>query len=164
MCYTLWATSCPEGGMITVRIIHIDDVAAIKALADANRRELGFNPRKKFEEAALQRRGFVAVCNSEVIGFVVFRHRKIDLQTTLSDICVRKDFRQHHIGEGLMVRLIEECAEMSREYIQLKCPINLPANRFYQRLGFVLHMTESGKKRGLNVWRLSIPPKISDQA
>jgi len=149
--------------MISLRGIQADDVPAIKALADANRGELGFNPRKKFEEAVSQHRGFVAVDSAEVVGFVVFRHRKVDLQTTLSEICVREDLRHQHIGEALMSHLIKECTEMSREFIQLKCPVDLPANRFYQRLGFVLHMTESGKKRSLNVWRFAIPPKSANE-
>jgi ribosomal protein S18 acetylase RimI-like enzyme len=145
--------------MINFRGIQVDDVPAIKALADANRRELGFTPCMKFEEAASQRRGFVAVCDGDVIGFVIFRHRKNDSQTTLSDICVRQDFRHQHIGEKLVAHVIKECTEIPREYIQLKCPVELPANRFYQRLGFTHYMTESGKKRSLNVWRLFVPPK-----
>lgn len=149
--------------MISVREIQANDVPAIKGLADANRRELGFNPRKKFEEAVSQQRGFVAVDSADVVGFVVFRHRKVDLQTTLSEICVREDLRHQHIGEALMAQLIQQCIEMSREFIQLKCPVDLSANRFYQRLGFVLHTTESGKKRSLNVWRFAIPPKPTNE-
>lgn len=149
--------------MINIRGIQVDDVLAIKALADANRGELGFNPRKKFEEVASQQRSFVAISNGDVVGFVIFRHRKIDSQTTLSEICVRQDFRHQHIGEALVARLIKECTEMSRDFIQLKCPVDLPANRFYQRLGFALHMTELGKKRSLNVWRLAIPPKPANE-
>lgn len=150
--------------MINVRRIQIDDVSVIKALADADRKELGFNPRKKFEEVALQQRGLVAVCNGEVIGFVIFRHRKIDLQTTLSEICVQQHFRHQNAGKLLVTELVKECTQMSREFIQLKCPTDLPANLFYQHLGFVIYNIEAGKKRSLNVWRLSIPPKLGDES
>ena len=149
--------------MIEIRVVQVEDVPAIKALADESRRELGFNPLKKFEEVASQQRSFIAVERAEVIGFVIFRHRKLDSQTTLSEICVRQDFRQQHIGEALIARLTKECIEMSREYIQLKCPVDLTANSFYQRLGFVLHATESGKRRSLNVWRLAIPPNPTNE-
>lgn len=142
--------------MITIRRLQPEDAPSIKVLADANRVELGFNPRQKFEEAAAQRRGFVALANNNlIVGFVIFRHRRIDRQTTLSEICVAKTHRGQHIGESLISELVKECTHMSRDYIQLKCPVDLPANQFYPRLGFVLHKTEAGKKRHLNVWRFT---------
>ncbi|GAB4514747.1 MAG: hypothetical protein OHK0046_17270 [Anaerolineae bacterium] len=150
--------------MLQIRRLYTEDTPKVKTLADKNRRELGFNPRQKFEEVASEQRGFVAVYNGDLVGFVIFRHRKIDLQTTLSEICVQADYRHHHIGEALVAQLIKECTEISREYIQLKCPVDLTANRFYARLGFVLYTTESGKRRSLNVWRLAIPPKSVNEA
>lgn len=128
----------------------------IKTLADAHRLELGFIPRQKFEEVALKQRGFVALDDEALLGFVIFRHRKVDLQTTLSEICVAKANRGQNIGKKLIDALIYECTQMSRDFIQLKCPVELPANQFYRRLGFKLHATEGGKKRSLNVWRFPI--------
>lgn len=149
--------------MVTIRRLQPEDTLSIKVLADANRNELGFNPRQKFEEAAAQRRGFVALADELIVGFVIFRHRRVDRQTTLSEICVAKTQKGQHIGKSLISELVKECTHMSRDYIQLKCPVDLPANQFYLRLGFVLHKTEAGKKRRLNVWRLSTSPKPASE-
>lgn len=135
--------------------IHVSDA---KKVADANRDALGFITSGKFQEAVEQNRGLVFIENDEVIGFVLYRHRKYDNQTTLSDICVDERYRGKSIGRMLVEALIEDCQEKSREFIQLKCPIDLPANKFYSNLGFKLHDTENGKKRQLNVWHLAIKP------
>jgi ribosomal protein S18 acetylase RimI-like enzyme len=149
--------------MINIRRIQVADVSAIKAVADVNRGELGFNPRKKFEEVASQRRGFVAFEDEVILGFVIFRHRKIDRQTTLSEICIQKAYRRQHIGKQLVAALVKESTQMSREFIQLKCPVDLPANQFYRCLGFILYNVETGKKRDLNVWRFVIQPKPQNE-
>jgi ribosomal protein S18 acetylase RimI-like enzyme len=132
---------------------HINDM---KLLADANRNSISFMTRKKFEEIVDQQRAFVSLFDDTVIGFVVFRHRKLDLQTTLSEICVQHKYRGQGIGTDLIQLLIRDCNQKKRDFIQLKCPIDLPANKFYEHLGFDLHMTEDGRKRKLNVWRLAI--------
>lgn len=143
--------------MITLRHIQTIDVQSAKLLADASRDAIGFINRQKFEEAATQQRGFVALENGQVVGFVLYRHRKLDHQTTLSEICVKKDYRGQHIGERLVNALVQECIEKSRHFIQLKCPSDLPANKFYEQMGFELSTTEKGKKRSLNVWRFFLP-------
>jgi ribosomal protein S18 acetylase RimI-like enzyme len=149
--------------MITVRHIQDTDIQTAKLLADKSRDELGFITRQKFEEAVEQQRGCVALENTQVVGFVLYRHRKLDYQTTLSEICVHKDYRRRHIGEQLVNALIEDCLNKSRHFIQLKCPTDLPANAFYRQLGFELVATEKGKKRSLNIWRLTLPQHANDK-
>ena len=143
--------------MAEIRRIQIKDIDPVKALADANRPSLGFNTRKKFEEAVQQQRGFVAIEGEQVIGFVIYRHRKADLQTTLSEICVHNNYRSRSVGGRLFSALIQDCCSKSRSFIQLKCPVDLPANEFYKKVGFELYTTEMGKKRHFNVWRFNIP-------
>jgi len=149
--------------MIQVKSLQLEHISKVKMLADANRDSLGFNTRGKFEEVVKQERGMVALDNDEVIGFVIYRHRKIDHQTTLSEICVHKDYQGRNIGEQLLSALVHECGEKSRSFIQLKCPIDLPANKFYKRYGFELSATEKGKKRSLNVWRFALPQHENDK-
>lgn len=149
--------------MITLRHIQDNDLHAVKVLADASRDAVGFVTRQKFEEAVKQKRGFVALENSQVVGFVLYRHRKLDQQTTLSEICVHQDYRGRHIGEQLVNALVQECIKKSRHFIQLKCPTDLPANKFYKQLGFELATTEKGKKRSLNVWRFFLPQPEGDK-
>lgn len=144
--------------MLEIKPMHVENIDDMKLIADANRTSLGFIPKKKFEEIVEQKRGFVALQDNIVIGFVVYRHRKIDSQTTLSEICVHTDYRNQHIGSELIFALIQDCKQRNREFIQLKCPVDLEANGFYERLGFRLHTIEEGKKRQLKVWQLAISP------
>ena len=141
---------------VLVRFVKQSDIPGIKQIADQNRNALGFLPRAKLDEVTKSHRAFVIHRGELIIGFVIFRHRSKDFQTTLSDICIRNEFRGQGYGKTLMKSLISDCLLHSREYIQLKCPIDLTANMFYKNLGFTLAMMESGKKRPLNVWRLYI--------
>lgn len=142
--------------MITRAII--DHIDAIKALADANRNDLGFILRMQIQEAVEQNRTLVAIVDKQVVGFVIYRHRKNDLQTTLAEICVAKNYRGQGIGTGLMDALVSESTLKSRLFIQLKCPENLPANDFYSKYGFCLSSVEPGKSRRLNIWRFQVSP------
>lgn len=149
--------------MITLRHIQNIDVSQAKIIADNNRNEIGFVVRQKFDEASIQQRGFVACENNLVVGFVLYRHRKLDQQTTLSEICVHQNYRGQCIGRKLVKELIQECVEKSRHVIQLKCPSDLSANKFYEQLGFELSGTERGKKRFLNIWRFFLPLHDKDK-
>ena len=142
--------------MTVIRKILPSDISQLKTIADANRDALSFLTRGKFKDAAEQKRGLVAIHNNHIIGFVLFRHRQRDQQTTLSEICVDEQYRGKDIGRTLVDSLISDCQQKGREFIQLKCPTDLPANEFYSSVGFHLHAVESGKKRKLNVWRLDI--------
>lgn len=141
---------------IIIRPITHNDIASVKKLADENRETLGFLPLAKLSQVVEENRAMVACKNDSVIGFVLFRHRIKDLQTTLSDICINKDFRNQGIGKMLVGALLKECCIKVREFVQLKCPIDLPANNFYEKLGFSLFAIENGKKRPLKVWRLLV--------
>jgi ribosomal protein S18 acetylase RimI-like enzyme len=144
--------------MSQIKLIQHNHILDAKKIADANRDALSFVTRGKFQEAVEQKRGLVALQDDKVIGFVLYRHRKRDKQTTLSDICVDKGHRGEKIGRLLVEALVQDCRKKSREFIQLKCPTDLPANEFYHSVGFKFHDIENGKKRKLNVWRLTITP------
>ncbi|UCG14662.1 MAG: GNAT family N-acetyltransferase, partial [Deltaproteobacteria bacterium] len=62
---------------------------------------------------------------------------------------------------GIGKRLMEAVAVDARLYgnkrITLKCPTQLPANHFYQRIGYTLEESDTDQKSGqLNVWTLSL--------
>jgi len=134
----------------------VRDIDAIKSVADANRNELGFILRVQIQEAVEQKRIMVATVEDKITGFIIYRHRKKDLQTTVAEICILKNYRGQGLGRELIDALVQECNRISRSYIQLKCPIDLPANEFYKRLGFCFVAIEPGKSRKLNIWRLQI--------
>jgi ribosomal protein S18 acetylase RimI-like enzyme len=134
----------------------VKDTDSIKKIADANRKELGFIMHVQIQEAIEQKRIFIEIIDQNILGFVIFRHRKRDLQTTLAEICVAKEYRGQGIGKRLINALSNECEEKSRSFIQLKCPVDLPSNNFYKNIGFTYISTEPGKTRKLNVWRINI--------
>lgn len=133
-----------------------EDIDQVKVIADANRNALGFLLRATLLEGIM--RGWVLVAeglDSEIIGFVHYRHRK-DTQTTLYDICVKSNSRQKGIGKHLIHALTLEMKEVGKNTVRLKSPSELGANIFYQKLGFQLVDVEKGKKRSLNIWELQI--------
>ena len=147
--------------MEVLRVIEPADVIQVKTIADANRDALGFMPRSKLEEVAEQQRACVALIDEQVIGFVIFRHRQKDTQTTLSDICIAKQWRNTGVGRHLIGWLVDSSRQFSRTFIQLKCPVGLPSNDFYLHIGFRLHDTETGKKRPLNIWRYDLTHSLN---
>lgn len=139
-----------------VRPAAATDLTAIKEIADANKTALGFLPRPKINEAIQQQRVLILQTEREMAGFVIYRHRKTDNQTTLSDICVTEKWRGGKGGQAMVQALVQDCVERSRAFILLKCPIDLPANSFYERVGFIRVGIDNGKHRPLNIWRLDI--------
>lgn len=142
--------------LFTTRHAKSSDIAHIKEIADANKRALGFLPRPKVEDAIAAARVIVLLAADELAGFVIFRHRKKDMQTTLSDICVATKWRGRKGGKFLVDALYAECVDRKRNFILLKCPVDLAANRFYKKMNFHLSRTENGRVRQLNVWTLDV--------
>ena len=132
------------------------EIDAIKAIADANRDALGFLPAAKVKEAVNRHQTLVAFIEGEMVGFVIYRHRKRDKQTTLYDICVKRTWRKKGVGKALLTTLQTECTQKERAFLQLKCPISLSANQFYERFGFEKVGVDAGKKQALNIWQLPI--------
>lgn len=131
-------------------------VASMKKIADANRDEVGFVNRAKFDQVIKEDRIIVAILRRKVIGFVIFRHRKTDTQTTLSEICLDHAVRGQGYGRGLINALHQDCILNCHTYIRLKCPADLAANAFYEHVGFQKVGMEAGKIRQLNIWELLV--------
>lgn len=128
-----------------VRPAELQDVDAIKAIADKYSNEIGFVMRPALDEHC--KKGFLLVAESggKIIGFCNFNKRK-DGVSVIYEICT--DYRYR--GNGVARKMI---AALSRP-IQLKCPIDNESNNFYAAMGFKLIAVEDGKKRKLNVWEL----------
>lgn len=142
--------------MMIIRKGNSNDITLCKRLADANREALGFVMRAKFEDAA--KAGFLLVAETDqnIVGFVIYRHRQQDKQTTLYDLCVAESWRRRGIARSLLMTLKAEASQRQRTCIKLKCPVGLEANDFYERVGFAQIGIQTGKKRNLNIWQLSL--------
>ena len=139
----------------TVRQASLSDLDAIKSLADAHRNELGFVLRPALAKSIERSEVLVAENSTGIVGFVEYHHRR-DEQTTLYHIAVQPDHRQLNIGRQLVQALRDDAGERKKAHIQLKCPVDLEANEFYERMGFVQTEVQPGKGRSLAVWRMMI--------
>ena len=147
-------------GVNEIVICHatVADLDAIKQIADAHRRELGFVRRPTLLAAINRQEIFIAKHNEQLIGFVEYHHRR-DEQTTLYNIAVKADYRAQGVGRALVEALAIESQSRGKAFILLKCPIDLPSNQFYETLRFQQGMAEAGKHRPLNIWQLDLSPK-----
>lgn len=144
-----------SGNNLEIRKAAPADLAAVKRLADAHRHELGFVLLPSLRERIDQGEMLVAERGSKFIGFVDY-HRRKDGQITLYHIAVEPGMQQQGIGRALIDALREVARETDCSQIALKCPTDLQANEFYQRYGFQLNEIQDGRKRPLNLWRLTI--------
>jgi len=145
--------------MILIRKAIIDDLSAIKKLADLETETLGFTIQSAILEGIQMGYVFVAEIDGKIVGFQQYYHRKGDLQTTLYRKTVSKDFRSRGIGTKLVDAVVSEARELGREVLVLKCPVDNTSNEFHKHYGFVLVRIEPGKKRELNVYEYKINQK-----
>jgi N-acetylglutamate synthase-like GNAT family acetyltransferase len=138
-----------------IRKAEMSDLPDIKKIADSHKRELGFVMRPVLARSIEHKELFVAVNDEGIIGFVQYHHR-LDSQTTLHNIVVKPDYRESGIGQKLIEALEIESRSKNQGHILLKCPKGLPANDFYQCLGYKRVAEEQGKSRQLNIWRKTL--------
>lgn len=126
-----------------------------KQLADHHKRELGFINREILRKAIAAQSLLVALADSEastqLVGMLHFYQRRDDI-VTLYSIAVAEPYRRYGLGSLLFEELVHIARISGKAYIRLKCPADLPANLFYEKLGFELITEEKGKNRPLNVW------------
>ena len=136
---------------VTIRKATLTDLDAIKNLADTHKHELGFVLRPALAKSIERDEVFVAQNSKDVIGFVEYHHRRDD-QTTLYHIAVQSGHRRQGIGRQLVDALVRDAGERNKQYIQLKCPLDLEANEFYEGLGFICVDIQPNKHRELAIW------------
>ncbi|HIE11921.1 MAG TPA: GNAT family N-acetyltransferase [Desulfotomaculum sp.] len=134
------------------------DLAAAKAIADCYKNELGFVRRATLEKAISQGRMIVARKREDrsILGFVHFCCTRQG-HVSIYEIAVHPNWRGRGLGRILVDAVTNEARKEKIEALRLKCPVDLPANGFYARLGFVRTMVEDGKHRALAVWEKRLP-------
>lgn len=137
----------------------LDDIPAIKQIANQYKNELGFVNRAALIESVSRRELFVATLrpHNDVVGFVNW-HARRDGWHTIYELAVHRDY----VGRGIGRALLYAVPTPTR----LKCTADNPANEFYEGAGMALVRTEQGRKRALNVWErriLSILVKGNNQ-
>ena len=145
-----------SGNDFSIRPALTTDIDAIKQLADKHRNELGFLRRPALLRAIQRCELLVAQHRADLVGFIEYRHRQ-DKQTTLYNVVVHPEYRGLGVGRHLVFTLEKEAQEREKSLVLLKCPDDLPANQFYERIGYEKSNVEAGKSRRLNIWRKNLP-------
>jgi len=143
-----------------ILVAQMEHLTAAKKLADRHKYELGFINQAILQKAIESNSLLVAPCpnigNSvnaelELVGLVHFYVRR-DNVVTLCNIVVAQVYQRTGLGRRLFEELVRLTCSMVKTQIRLKCPAELPANLFYERLGLKIVAVEPGKHRPLNVW------------
>lgn len=141
-------------------VAQVEHLSTAKQLADKHKHELGFINRTILQKAIESRSLLVAPCpdsednaanRSELAGMVHFYVRRDDV-VTLYNIVVASAYQRRGLGRRLFEELVILTRSLGKMQIRLKCPAELPANLFYERLGLERVAVEPGKHRPLNVW------------
>jgi len=115
----------------------------------AHRDELGFVNQAQVREKDL----YTVERDNQVVGAALVNHCVRKPQTTLYELAVLPEYRREGIGS----QLIDRVARASpHDKVVAKCPVDLPANDFYEKTGWQRTDRESGKNRALNVWTYPI--------
>ena len=146
----------------TVQEASGQDAPAIMALADVHGGEMGvISQHRQWLFHQLEREEvFVARTNEgKVIGFVAFSHQSLSQQetTTVYYLCTSKDHRGQGAGKLLMEAVAFDARIRGKKTIELKCPAQAPANRFYKSIGYELRQSETDPEGNrLNVWTIRL--------
>jgi N-acetylglutamate synthase-like GNAT family acetyltransferase len=146
-----------------VRWAQEKDVEAVKRLTDENRGAFGFVVRASLEERVRKGGLLVAEQQRALVGFVSFHHRR-DGWTTIHELCTRAENRKRGVGRALVQQVEQEALHKRQNGVRLKCPLDLPANGFYARLGFTRIGIEEGKRRPLAIWEKQLPQSARPDA
>jgi ribosomal protein S18 acetylase RimI-like enzyme len=151
-----------EATGVTIRGASQEDASAIRTLSEASQDELGSISQHRHWLTHQIDIGEVFVAETsegELVGFVVFNHDPLTEHehTTIYYLCIHSTYRGHGIGKRLMEAVAVDARLFGNRRITLKCPSDLPANHFYQSVGYTLEGNETAQEGDrLNVWTLSL--------
>jgi GNAT superfamily N-acetyltransferase len=114
-----------------------------------HRDELGFVNEAQCREKDI----YTVERDNQVVGAILVNHCVRKPQTTVYELAVLPGYRRQGIAETLVDKVSR--ASPHNKLIA-KCPIDLPANEFYESTGWELIETQDGKHRDLNVWEYTI--------
>lgn len=139
-----------------------EDAPGILALAKAYGDELGSISRYRSWLIQQIDRGEVFIAKTaggKLVGFVSFHHNRLveDEHTTVYYLCTDSDYRRKGIGRLLMEAVANDARLCGKTLITLKCPSHLPANHFYESIGYELRGKEMDSDVGsLNIWTIRL--------
>lgn len=126
---------------------NFDPLPYVLDLARKHYEEIGFLPSPKLEEYQASGQLWVADENGEPCGFLVWGRGWPVLR--VYQVCIQYDAQRRLHGAQLVGKLINKAEAEGYERISCWVADDIPANEFWQAMGFVkVAEREGGKKRG----------------
>ena len=121
-------------------------VESVQAIADSNKRTLGFLPKSVFQAQADSGRLWVAikVSTGELLGYLLFGGRYPMLR--IFHLYVAQKYRKQGVGTRLL-RTLENFGEKNNYLtVSARVAADLASNKFWERSGFLIIRQEAGGK------------------
>ena len=145
---------------LDIRYANIDDCPIIQSICNEAKGVFGFIMLPSLQKGCHRKELIVATMIDKILGFAHFHDRR-DGVRTIYEMSVRKEVQKQGIGRFLLNYLFDTLPN-SATGIRLKCPVDIPANAFYQRLGFSNCGVEKGRRRQLRIWGLETRDRVDD--
>ena len=133
---------------ISIRPGTMADIDWMDLLQKKHSKQLGFFPRKQFEGYLEMDGVLVAECNGTPIGYVLYKDRysgRDDLGAVFQ-VVVEDEYRRHCVAAALVKEVFERAAYGCRLFC-CWCAQDLPANYFWEGLGFVPIAFRTGSRK-----------------
>lgn len=136
----------------------VDYVDQVSLIADKNKKSFGFLSKSVYEQMASKNQLWVAVDEKgDLKGYLIFGGTMPSLKVFQVYAC--KTARGHGVGKVLIDSLKEHASKENYHTISAKVASDLPANFFWEKLGFSIHRQIEGgkaKKRVINIRGFSL--------
>ena len=135
-----------------IKIIEIDEssphLQAVIKLGDANRKTLGFFPRKAFNDHAECRQIIVALDSQEsCVGYLLYRVAISYNRVGIIHLCIADSYQGKGVAKKLFGYLVE-ITEQKYSGIGLTCRRDFNLSDFWSKLGFVFQYDKPAKTPG----------------
>ena len=133
---------------IRIREATTDDLPFIDGLQRANTKAVGYFPRGQFEGYVAQKAVLIAEGDAGPLGYIISKDRylKRDELGVVYQLNVAPEARRHLVGAALLRAAFDRSAYGCRLYC-CWCAKDLPANRFWEAMGFAPLAFRAGSDR-----------------
>jgi ribosomal protein S18 acetylase RimI-like enzyme len=157
---TIGIVPVPRAIAIATRLATADDLPFLDAMQKQHGKALGYFPTKQFEGYIEMGGVLIAHDGAEPVGYVISRDRylKRDELGVVYQLCVKSGDQRKLVGATLVREVFERSAYGCKLYC-CWCAQDLPANHFWESMGFVpiaFRAGSTGKRRVHIFWQRRI--------
>jgi ribosomal protein S18 acetylase RimI-like enzyme len=144
--------------------------AFVESEQKKNRESLGFLPRQAIATYAEHRQIIPATANGQLVSYCILfdgqpgaRPKRDPYDLRIYQLCTDFDARRLAHATHLMNQVYEHAIATGFRRIRLFCADDLPANDFWNTIGFTTNETRPGgwnRQRVHNLWVLNLPTQL----